>query len=282
MSVEDDDIQTRESLGLRDYLKVIRERFWVIPATVALVLAITLIVSLLSTPQYRASTRLLYQKNNLEQYVFGSQTFTNSNQQRDVQTGAELVKLQPVADKVHEELGSSRSVSSLLGMVSIKSDASTNVIDIITVGPDANETAAVANSFANQFILSQQEADRSTVEAARQLVNTELNSLSAADKASDYGVQLKEKLDNLRIIEAMQNGGFTVRQEAAVPTAPFSPKPLRDSLVAIVLGIVAGVGLAFLLDYLDRRVKDEKAVERALGAPVLAKAPLIGGRRRGY
>jgi Mrp family chromosome partitioning ATPase len=47
-----------------------------------------------------------------------------------------------------------------------------------------------------------------------------------------------------------------------------------------VLGLIAGLGLAFLLDYLDRRVKDDKAVEMGLGAPVLASVPLVSGRHK--
>ena len=77
----------------------------------------------------------------------------------------------------------------------------------------------------------------------------------------------------------MQDGGFTVVQTASVPTSPFSPQTTRDAIVAVVLGLIAGIGLAFLLDYMDRGVKDEKAVEAALGAPVLARVPLLARRR---
>ena len=276
----EDEFQTRETLELRDYLRVIKERFWVLPAAVLVILVVTLVVSFLSTPMYKTSARLLYQKNNLEQVVFGAQVFTNTNQDREVQTGAILVKLDPVAQAVKEELDSQLSASALLGMVSIKSQTTSNVVDIIVVGADAAEAAAVANAFADQFVLFRRNADRATVEEARRLVDTELKSLSRAELESDRGLKLKEKFDNLRIIEAMQNGGFTVVQRASVPTGPFSPTPLRDGVIAIVLGLVAGVGLAFLLDYLDKAVKDEKALERALGAPVLTKVPLLGLRKR--
>ena len=280
MGVDGDDIQTREALELRDYLRVIRERFWVIPAAVLVVVAVTLFVSLLSTPEYRASARLEYKKNNLEQVAFGAQAFSNTNQDREVQTGAELVKLDPVAEAVKKELGSSRSIAELLAMITVKSKAGTNVLYIYAEGPDAAECAAVANEFAEQFVLSRQNADRAPVEAAWRVVDGTLRTLSREELASEYGQALRQSYANLRQIEAFQTGGFTVAEQAKEPTAPFSPQTRRDTLVAVLLGLVAGVGMAFLLDYLDKGVKDEKALERALGAPVLTRVPLLGGRGR--
>lgn len=277
-----DEVDSRESLGLTDYIRVLRERWWVIAATIAVVLIATLAISLTATPQYRASTRLLYAKNNLEQAVFGTQVFTASasSVDREVQTGAMLVELEPLAQKVQEQLGSARSTGSLLGMVSVNPKANTNVIDIAAVSSDPAEAANVANAFAEQFRLFRQQADRASVAAARELVKAELDQLSEAEMASSYGQNLSEKYDNLRIIESMQNGGYTIVQQATAPSKPFSPQTTRNAIIALVLGLVVGVALAFLLDYLDRRIKDEKALEAELGVPVLASVPLVGGRRR--
>jgi Mrp family chromosome partitioning ATPase len=45
-----------------------------------------------------------------------------------------------------------------------------------------------------------------------------------------------------------------------------------------VVGLVLGLGLAFLLEYLDRRIKDEQTMEKLFGVPVLATVPLVSGR----
>ena len=49
-----------------EYLRVIRERAWVIILAVVVVLVVTLAMSLHSTPQYKASSKLVYQTNNLD------------------------------------------------------------------------------------------------------------------------------------------------------------------------------------------------------------------------
>ena len=277
----DQGVQTRDNLVLRDYLKVLRERFWVVPVAVAVVLGITLAVSLTATPQYRASTRMLFQKNNLEQALFGSQVFDNTSQDRQVQTGAVLVQLDPIAQAVKEELKSSRSTSALLDMIDTSSRTTTNIIDITATGPDAAECAAVANSFADQFILARRNADRQTVKDARLLVEDELRALSAEGLRSERGLALEANKDRLRIVEAMQDGGFLVVQRASAPGKPFSPTPFRDGVLAVVLGLVGGVGLAFLLEYIDKALKDDKSLELVLGAPVLARIPLLANNRRG-
>jgi len=277
MELRDDDVESKQPLELTDYMRVMRERWWIIALSVVVVVAVALVVSFLATPQYKSSSRLLYSKNNLDQALFGSQIFSSADQNRAVLTGVELVELAPVGEAVAEQLASDRSSGSLLEMIDVTADTGTNVISIQAVGDDPGEVADVANAFADQFILSRQQADRATVAAARELVQAEIDTLSAEETTTAYGMMLKEKYENLRILESMQNGGFIIVERAASAASPFSPQPTRNAVIALVVGLILGVGLAFLLDYLDRRIKDEKALEREIGAPVLASVPAVGG-----
>lgn len=54
-------------------------------------------------------------------------------------------------------------------------------------------------------------------------------------------------------------------------------KPVADFLLRLALGLVAGIVVAYLFEYLDDTVQDEADVQRWLGAPTLAVIP--GGRQ---
>jgi polysaccharide biosynthesis transport protein len=272
--------EKREATALetRDYLRVLRERFWIIILVVVIVLGAAAALYFTTTPLYQASSKLVYQRSNLDEALFGSQIFPNSNQERDIQTDADLVKLDQVAEGVKKQLNSPLSTGRLLGMVTSVPSATTNVIEIDAVATDPQVAADVANAFAQQFVLFRQNADRTTVAAARDLVKNQLDGLSATDASSSYGMMLKEKYESLQILESMQNGGYTLVQSAVPPSQPVSPKPVRMGILALALGLILGIGLAFLLDYLDKRIKDLKTLERCYGLPVLASVPAVGGR----
>ncbi|TFJ93062.1 YveK family protein [Lentibacillus salicampi] len=73
------------------------------------------------------------------------------------------------------------------------------------------------------------------------------------------------------IPDILNVNNVSILSEAEVgsnPT-PVSPKPLLNIAIAIVLGGMVGVGLAFLLEYLDNTIKTEKDIEDKLGVPVL-------------
>ena len=268
--------QSQETPELTDYLRVIRERWWIIVLAAAVVVAAALAMSFTATPLYQASSKLLYQTNDLDRALFGSQYYSDINQSLDVATGAEMVTLPQVAEAVKEQLGSSRSAGALLGMVSASSSTTTNIIQVVAVSTDASEAADVANAFAQQFTILRRDTDRATVAEARELVKEKLDSLDAEEAGSSNGLMLQDRYENLQILEAMQNGGFAIVQTAVAPGAPFSPRPIRNGLLGLAVGLVLGLGLAFLLSYLDRRLKDVKAVEHAFGLPVLATVPAAG------
>jgi capsular polysaccharide biosynthesis protein len=65
----------------------------------------------------------------------------------------------------------------------------------------------------------------------------------------------------------------TVWERAVVPSDPVSPSPLRNGFVALVLGLVFGVGLALLLEYLDESWRSPQEVEQVAGVPTYALIP---------
>ncbi|MRH41245.1 capsular biosynthesis protein [Aquibacillus halophilus] len=65
--------------------------------------------------------------------------------------------------------------------------------------------------------------------------------------------------------------------EAVVPAnpQPVNPKPLLNIAIGLVLGLMVGVGLAFLLEYLDNTIKNQTDIENKLELPVLGVIPHI-------
>ncbi|WP_404445999.1 capsular biosynthesis protein [Sutcliffiella horikoshii] len=73
-------------------------------------------------------------------------------------------------------------------------------------------------------------------------------------------------VDNVNILAAAQVGENP---------SPVKPQPVLNMAIAFVIGLMAGVGLAVLLEFLDNTVKTEQDIEKLLGIPVLGTVLLI-------
>lgn len=264
---------------LSDYLRAVRERAWIIVAVVVVVAGLALGISASSTSLYKASSTLVYKTNTLDKTLFGAQVFSNTDEPRDLETAAQLVRVERVAAGVKEQLHSTRSTAELLNMITVTASIDANLVNIEAVGPDAQEAADIADAFAQQFIATRKAADKAVVAAARELVKEQLDGLSSSDASSEYGSMLRDNYERLQILESMQTGGFSEVGTAAAPLSPFSPRPARTGVIALIVGLVAGFGLVFLLDYFDRRIKDSKMLERVSGLPILALVPAADNHR---
>ena len=267
-----------QSVDLRQALHVIRDRKWVIIAMTLLGFGVGLLVSMLTTPQYQAKAQILRQNTTLDSALFDVQIFQISDQARALTTGADLVKLDLVAERVKEELGSSRSAQSLQGLVAVQPRSSSNIIDIVVTSPYPEEPAAVANSFARQFILYRQEADRMVLADAKAQMEAKLDAMTAEEAASARGQTLSQKVEELAVLESMQTGGYEMVQTARAPAAAYNVHTYRNAAVGLVLGFVLGLIVASLLQVLDRRIRDDDAFEKEFGVPVIARVPLVGSR----
>jgi capsular polysaccharide biosynthesis protein len=79
------------------------------------------------------------------------------------------------------------------------------------------------------------------------------------------------KVFQAEIVKIMNVDNVSILAKATTKEnpAPVKPQPLLNIAIALVVGLMAGVGLAFLLEYLDNTIKNEMDVEKVLGLPVL-------------
>ncbi|UOQ87023.1 YveK family protein [Gracilibacillus salinarum] len=122
----------------------------------------------------------------------------------------------------------------------------------LAISPGAlSEKISVANSESSQVVkLSATDSDP---ELAAEIANTTV-------------AIFQEDLPEL-----MNVNNVSVLSEAVVPAnpTPVNPKPMLNTAIALVIGAMIGVGLAFLFEYLDNTVKTEQDVEKTLELPVL-------------
>jgi uncharacterized protein involved in exopolysaccharide biosynthesis len=110
-----------------DYFRVVRERKWVVLATLAVVVVLVAAYSLLKTPTYKASAEILRQSAALDETLFGNTVFQFQDATRQLETGASLVKLDVVGRMVKEDLGSDRTLQSLREMTTTTAVGNTDL-----------------------------------------------------------------------------------------------------------------------------------------------------------
>ncbi len=99
-----------------------------------------------------------------------------------------------------------------------------------------------------------------------------LNELLRRQSETDVTVRLQNTRDsNVRIIDT-----------ALVPGGPFRPSLRKNLTLGLAAGLLLGLGLAVLIEYLDRTVKNPDELERLLHVPTLTVVPDVNSEDGGY
>ncbi len=85
---------------------------------------------------------------------------------------------------------------------------------------------------------------------------------------------LLEKLKEAGVTAGLRSNNFRIIDAARVPTSPSEPNIPRNLLFALVLGVISGVGLAFLLENMDNTVRTPEQATALSGLPALGMIPL--------
>ncbi len=84
---------------------------------------------------------------------------------------------------------------------------------------------------------------------------------------------LMERQAEVQIQEAMQTADIVVVSPAATEMIPIRPRTSLNMALAGVLALFVGVGIIFLMEFLDTTVKTDKDLEKLTGIPVLGVIP---------
>ncbi|MES9765271.1 hypothetical protein [Priestia megaterium] len=69
---------------------------------------------------------------------------------------------------------------------------------------------------------------------------------------------------------SIDNVSVLAKAELDESLSPIKPQPLTNIAITIVVGLTVGIGLSFLLEYLDNSIKDEQDVESIMELSILA------------
>ncbi|WP_280770602.1 YveK family protein [Salipaludibacillus daqingensis] len=110
--------------------------------------------------------------------------------------------------------------------------------------------------------------------------DSQVVSITVEDDNPAMAVQIANTLGTVfqrDIVEIMNvdNVSILTSAELSESPSPVSPNPTLNMAIAFVVGLMAAVGLAFLLEFLDNTIKTEEDVEDKLGIPVLASIATI-------
>ncbi|MQR87694.1 capsular biosynthesis protein [Bacillus megaterium] len=146
-----------------------------------------------------------------------------------ISTYNDIIKSPAILDTVIEELKLDGSAKSLSGQIQVTSAENSQVALITVQDTNAKRATEIANTTASVF---QQKVPK--------IMNMNIDNVSILSKA-----------------------------DLAASKSPVKPQPFLNIAIALVVGLMVGIGLSFLLEYLDNTVKTEQDIENILELPVM-------------
>jgi len=101
----------------------------------------------------------------------------------------------------------------------------------------------------------------------------------ALETNKQYLNTLLQRQREVQVARGDKGNEVSVETYARVPRSPIGPARIRNVMIAFLLSLVAGIGLAFLLDFLDDTVKSIDDIDRYVHLPALAMIPASNGVR---
>ena len=223
-------------VSIADTARSARRRLWIVILVPLLTVSTALGVSLLQQPVYEASARVVLSPRG------------GANQQDNLSNT--ISGLQALAVEI-EAAGLNRSM--VEEIVNAQGDSSAGALS----AADINDNLTIAQLEDTRYLtLTYKDIDKTQ---AQEVVNN----------AAEIFAKEAPEASGVASYAAVQ-----VSALAGVPSTPEDPDPLRNAFGALVIGLMLGIGLAFLLEYLHLRgLHSPEKVEQVSGVPTFGAIP---------
>jgi Mrp family chromosome partitioning ATPase/capsular polysaccharide biosynthesis protein len=213
----------------------------------------------------------------------------------DIDTQVEVVQSGTVSERVARTVGSAALSSASVTVRALTLDA----LEVEAQSPNPVLSAHIANAFVASYIEFRRDSVRQAVQVIGVDIDERIRSFEARIAQIDQDVaalsedpgqgttiaaltseqenltgsigSLRAKKAGLQASAAEAEGSAgQIIQRATPPDGPSAPVPSRDITIGLVLGIVLGIGLAFLMEQIKPRILSRDDAAHATGAPVLS------------
>jgi Mrp family chromosome partitioning ATPase len=264
-----------EPVEVRRYVDAVRRGRWLILTLAVSAALVAFILSSLAPDRFTSTAIIVKRVTSATTDTASADTLS-----RELATIGQLLVTTDVLSRAAQKVGGGETATSLSGSVKSAVNPDANLINVTaTAKEDPKKAAAIANAVADTFVKEQGDVARQQYEAARQGLLQQLSSINHNDPAASQQEQaIRQRLSDLGVAQAAAGIDLRVAQRAGVPKSRTSPKPKRNAVIALFLGLFLGVLIALARDQLVPRVSGARELSRLLDLPMLAAIPYV--RRR--
>jgi succinoglycan biosynthesis transport protein ExoP len=292
-------------MELRHYASIVLKWWWLILLTTLLGAGGAYYTNRNALPIYKASTTLTIDRGgapNEDPY------YTLRTSEALASTYLVQIEAPVILEEVRARLGLEISANAIKGMLTVSQIEDTQLINISAQGHDPALVKALVETVAQVFIehqtseqegryqsqldslLEQATAMEKSLEETQKTITGMGDPADLPDFAQLELAQLEtqranqqtrlsillQSAEELRLAMARYTTRISVFEPAELPTAPLGSQKMRNTALAAVVGLMAGVGLAFLIEYIDDTVRTPDDVKRVLPLSVLGIVPYLG------
>ncbi len=292
---------------LKKYGTILWHWAWLIVLGAALGAGIAYASSRLTTPVYSAATTLLVNEAPSSGKTADYTSILTS--ERLARTYSEMMTKQPVVEAALESLNRDPSLDTLPARINVNLVRDTQLMVLQVESEDPQLAMDLANAIPTAFI--QQNAAVQTERYADSKANltkeidalkeqiagkqTEINAIgtpAGPSKEAELArlqtelTQLRQSLayllqsfENIRLAEAQSTSNIVVVEPATRPVSPIRPRTTQNTLLGALVGLMLSIGVVFLIEYLDDRIRSPEQIDKILKLPVVG---LIAKMGNGY
>jgi capsular exopolysaccharide synthesis family protein len=162
--------------------------------------------------------------------------------------------------------------------ISVSAELQANLLDAKAVARTPTEAQKIANAVARTFLIQQRRQDLRRVEAARAKLQDALTRIANVPGARTQALALESRLSELSVTQASAGSELRLAEAAQLPTAPSSPRPVLNGVIAFFASLFVGVLFVLGRDQLVPRLAGGRDLTRITDRPVLVSIPFV--RRR--
>jgi capsular exopolysaccharide synthesis family protein len=264
-----------EPVEVRRYVDAVRRGRWLILTLAVTAGLVAYLLSSLAPDRYTATAIIVKRVS-----AASTDTVNVDSLARELSTIGQLLVTTDVLGRAADKVGDGETATSLSQSVKSTVNPDANLINVsATATEDPKKAATIANAVADTFVTEQADVSRQQYEAARQGLLQQLNTINRSDPAAQQQEQaIRQRLSDISVAQAAAGIDLSVAQRAGVPKSRTSPRPLRNSVIALFLGLFVAVLIALARDQLVPRVSGARELSRLLDLPMLAAIPYV--RRR--